>query len=243
MDIVSAKLLPIDDIFDNVWLNSRPALSYALGKNQKYIEEVNAWLGFFQQKGWLDAKLIKRLQSANTWSSYYSKINELRAGYFFEKKLNLILSEYEVQTVGDKNVEFKSRRDDVDIFIEVKTPLHFLKKEIGWINIKGPWKKGDIIYEIYDCLDKAVMQLPNNSPTIVVLSDDLNVSLLDCPQHILNHIWTAFNSSEYMKVSVVCILGNIYHEDMYKMLWASNCNAKYQIDKAIFDGFNKIYQL
>ncbi len=241
-DIVIQKLIPLDNIFDEQWLKERPELQYPLSKNQKYREEVNNWLHLFDAKKWLDDKLIKRLQNANTWTSYYSKINELRAGYFFEKKLNFVLSAYEVSTIDNKNVEFKGRVNGVDVFIEVKTPLHLKKKRSGWLNINGPWRKGDIIYEIGKCLDKATKQLPDNAQSIVVLSDDFNVSLFDCVQHILDNICILFDSYDYQKISALCILGDIYYENMYQMMWTGNDNTNHPISEDIFKGYNKIFR-
>jgi len=74
-----------------------------------------------------------------------------------------------------------------------------------------------------------------------VLSDDLNVPLLDDPL-TCNSIWTSFNSPDYEKISAVCILGDISHEHMYKMLWAVNHTAKNPIDESVFNGFEKIHQ-
>lgn len=225
----------VDVIFGKKWLNSRSELQYPLGKNQEYRIEVNKWLKFFDKKKWLDEKLIKRLQSANTWSSYYSKINELRTGYFFEIKLNFVLTQYEAQTTKEKNVEFKGTINDIVVFIEVKTPLDLDRKlwKGGWFNSSD---------KVYDLLDKAIEQLPNNASAIVVFSDDLNVSLID-DTLAQNSIWTSFNSSDYQKVSAVCILGNIYHEYMYEMLWAINDNASFPLKEEIFKLYPKIEKL
>lgn len=225
----------IDDIFGEKWLNSRLELQYPLVKNQEYRMEVNNWLIFFANKKWLDEKLIKRLQSANTWSSYYSKINELRTGYFFEIKLNFVLTQYEAPTTKGKNVDFKGTVNDAVVFIEVKTSLDLDRKL--W---KGGWFDGSD--KVYDLLDKAIEQLPNDAPAIVVFSDDLNVSLYD-DTSAQNSIWTSFNSPDYQKVSAVCILGNIYHGDTYKMLWAINDNASFSIKEEIFKRFPKIEKL
>jgi len=232
---MNTQLIPLDKIFDKQWLSLRKELQYPLEKNQNYRVEVNNWLQFFDKKGWLDQKLIKRLRNARTWTSYYSKINELRAGYFFKEKLNFSISGYEAPTHDNKNVEFKGRVKSVDMFIEVKTPLDLDRKlyKGGWFNNNN---------KIYEVLDKAAEQLPDNASTIVVLSDDLNLPLLLDPL-AQNSIWIIFNSTDYEKISAICILGNIFHEDMYKMLWATNSNAKKLIDEGIFSGFNKLHQL
>jgi hypothetical protein len=158
--ISAKKLEPLDDIFDETWLASRPELCYPLGENREYRKEVNKWLQFFNEKGWLDEKLIKRLRNSNTWTSFYSKINEFRAGYFLEKKLNFILSSYEVSTIDNKNVEFKGKVSDFDVFIEVKTPLDLNRK-----SQKGGWFNGSD--KVCESLHKAVEQLPENAPVFL----------------------------------------------------------------------------
>ena len=232
---MDTQLTPLDEIFDKQWLSSREELQYPLGRNQDYKIEVNNWLQFFDKKGWLDENLIQRLRHANNWSSYYAKMNELRAGYFFEKKLGFNLIKYEVPTEESKNVEFEGEIKGVNIFIEVKTPLDLDRKlhRGGWFNNED---------KIYDVLDKATEQLPHNAVTIVVLSNDLNVSLFSDPMG-QDCIWTSFNSSGHDKVSAVCILGDIYHYHMYEMLWAANLSARKPIDESIFDGFKKINKM
>lgn len=232
---METRLTLLDDVFDKQWLGSRKELQFALGEKQNYRIQVNQWLQFFKFKNWLDDNLIKRLRTASNWTSYYSKINELRAGYFFEKKLKFILSKYESPTINDKNVEFKGRINNFDIFIEVKTPLNLDRKRY-----KGGWgNDNDIICEV---LDKAIKQLPDNASTIIVLSDDLRVPILD-DSFQQNIIWELLDTPDYQKVSAVCVLGDISIENMYEMRWAVNDNAKYPIDKDIFSGFKKIYQL
>lgn len=229
MNNTRAILNPLDDIFDNDWLQSinDSELQYALGMNDKYRLEVNNWLVFFSGKGWLDSHLVARLRSAKTWTSYYSKINELRAGYFLENKLNINLDYYEVSTHDNKDVEFRGLLDNSEIFIEVKTPLDLDRKlwKKGWVNNDD---------KICDVLEKAAAQLPSNKKTIVILSDDLKMPLLDDDQtgKIIRNCLNTFPI-----ISVVCILGNIYYDETYKMEYVVNLNANYSIEEVIFNNY------
>lgn len=225
----------LEKIFDSRWLSTRKELQYPLGRNQAYRIEVNKWLQFFDGKGWLDEGLVRRLRNANTWPSYYAKINELRAGYFFETQLNFQLTDYEFPTNAGKNVEFKGKTGDENIFIEVKTPLDLDRKTYRG----GSFDSSD---KIYDLLDRSSTQLPDGSRAIVVLSDDLNVPLF---YDLLawHSLWVAFNSSDYAKISAICILGNITHQEMYKMMWLVNPNAKTLVDPTMFRRFDQLPEM
>lgn len=220
--------MPLDRIFNDELMKKIKAtdnsLFNALRKN-KYRIEVNNWLINFGSKGWLKS-LEKRLYRSTTWSSFYSKINELRAGYFFEHVLGFRLIQYEAPTENRKNVEFKGIKNKAEFFIEVKTPL-VLEKQNG---ISG-WD-GDNEPLVYDCLDKAITQLPQNGNNIVVLSDDLNLPLL-YDGTIISSIKVYLNLPESEKIGAVCILGNIFIEDMYKREFIVNPNARKPIQEFI----------
>jgi len=219
------------NIFDKDWLNALQDKEFedALVKNDDYKKEVNDWLDFFDKKKWLDEKLKNRLRSGKTWASFYSKINEIRMAFFFEKKLNFYLTDYESQTINNKNVEFKARINNLELCIEIKTLPDLIYKE----NLPIP---EDVCDEIDKDLEKAVKQLPEDKPNIVVLADDLRMSLLDDPR-AQNDLYCLLNSSEYQKISAVCVFGNISLERMYEMKWALNDNAKFLLSKEIFDNF------
>lgn len=223
-------LQPLDRIFNDSWKqNVRDGeLRYAIGSD-KYRTEVNKWLIFFESKGWLDTRLKRKLRSAKTWPSYYSKVNELRAGYFFETKLNFSLTDHEFQTSKDRKVDFKGTKNKSDFFIEVKTPLDLDRRKYQG----GSYNNSD---KVYFLLDKALPQLPDDGKNIVVLSDDLKVPLLSDPLLKFNNtVETYFNSPESEKIGAVCVLGDIYHETMYKLDVTLNPNAKNPIDKIIFE--------
>jgi hypothetical protein len=220
----------LTNIFPQDWITKRPQLKFPLSKNQEYMNEVEKWLQFFEVKGWLTESLKKRLRTATSWSSFYAKINELRAGYFFEKKLQFVLNEYESPTINGKNAEFKGKINGEEVFIEVKSPLKFERSSGGSF---------DSSEEVREVLEKAIKQLPSGSMNIVVLSDDLDVSLFS-DLNAQSSIITNFNGAEFEKISTVCILGNIFFEDMYKMIFAQNLNANIKLSSKNFRGFEEI---
>ena len=225
----------LDSIFPKKWIDQRPELRYALSENQEYRVEVNKWLEFFDSKGWLTKNLIKRLQTANSWASFYSKINELRAGYFLETELGIKLNKYEANSTGEKNVEFKGTINDDEVYFEVKTPLNLNNRNFRCGSFNGSGK-------IIDCLNKANEQFSGSSLNIVVLSDDLKVPL-SFDLLAQNTIWRLLNCGSYPKISTVLIVGNIYHEAMYRMRWAMNPNATFSLERGLFNNYEKIKKL
>ena len=233
----SITLQPFDRIFNDEQMErikqakviNNDNLYYALRKNE-YRKEVNKWLIYFKNKGWLD-RFEQRLRMATTWPSFYSKINELRTGYFFEHRLGFQLTEYEATTNGHKNVDFKGIKNNIEFFIEVKTPLDLGQKD--W-RISG-WD-GDNKALVDYLLDKAIMQLPQNGNNIVVLSDDLKPPLSD-DETITPSIREFFTSCDL--IGCVCILGNTFLEDMYKWETVLNPNATKPIEDSIFQEVEK----
>ena len=181
-------------------------LEYALKKNIKYEKEIEKWLLFFQKKNWLNEEKIKDLRSGKSFSSFYGKINEFRAGYYIEKKKKITLTEHESPTRNNRNVEFKGKSIlDKDIFIEVKTPIKLIKPKSGSFN------NSDIVLKL---LNKANKQLAKYGKRIVVLSDDLEVTLF----YDLNALNSIKNKlSSYENIDEVWILGNIFWEDLYRL--------------------------
>lgn len=230
-------LQPFDRIFNDEWMEQikkvkdfNNDLYCALRKNE-YRKEVNKWLIYFENKGWLNS-LEQRLRMGTTWSSFYSKMNELRTGYFFEYKLGFRLSEYEATTNEPKNVDFKGIKDNTEFFIEVKTPLDGLRQK-DWKISK--WD-GDNETLVYNLLDKAITQLSQNGNNIVVLCDYLNLPLF-YDGTIIDSIKYFLNSNDL--VGCVCILGNTFSEDMYRSEYVLNSNATNPIDKSIFQRVEK----
>lgn len=208
----------IDQIFDANWFNSksksRSQLIYPLIKNLKFRKELEKWFIYFKNKGWLDQKMIKDLRRASSWPSFYSKINELRTGFFFEKILNFNLTKYHAPVLN-KNIEFEGEVNNHKIYIEVKTPTE--------INSKLENDRECISFDnseiVTNLIRGSTSQLPNNEQNIVVLSDYLNVSLLNDIKVKKYTIPNLLNINEFKKISAVCILGNIYHETLYRMIF------------------------
>lgn len=223
-------LQPLDELFTNDWLNQRPALQYALRENIEYREEINRWFLLAQSKGWLDKSAVNRLRNANNWPSLYSKTNEFRAAYFLESYLDFSLTGCEIQMPNGKRADFESYSNGQKIFIHIKTPLDL-----------GP-RKGSSFDDTnlaLEMLDLVIPQLSENDSNIVVLSDDTAVTLL-IQRMAQVAIRDTFNGFEYSNISAVMLLGSIYQEEMYKMLWAINPNAQHPISPSIFLDFSEM---
>lgn len=216
-------------IFTKKWIKTRK-LEYPLLNNIIYINEINNWLNFFNDKGWLTNEIKKNLLHSTSWSSFYGKINELRVGYFFEKHLKFKLYDFESITINGKNADFKGKINNREVFIEVKSPLKLTKNSNGSF---------DNSKKIINIISKANQQFHPNSINIVVLCDDLEVSLHD---DLLAQatIISLFNRVEFNSISTICILGNIYNEDMYKMIFIQNANANERLRSENFQGFHEI---
>lgn len=226
----SVTLQPFDRIFNDEWMDRMKKarvvhndLYCALRKNE-YRKEVNRWLICFENKGWLK-HLEQRLRMATTWPSFYSKINELRTGYVFERKLGFQLTEYETTTNGRKNVDFKGTKNNIEFFVEVKTSFDLEQKD----RKLSKWD-GDHETLVYNLLEKAVKQLPQNGNNIIVLCDDLNPPLLD-DGTIICSIKEFLHS--YNLIGCVCILGSIFLEDIYEKGYVLNLNATNPIGDSI----------
>lgn len=226
----------LDEVFPSAWFSESPlkksGLVYPLQKNESYKKEVEKWFSFFKKRGWLDKNLKKKFRTSTTWSSFFSKINELRAGYFLENELHIKLVEYESKTNDQKNVEFLGIWNYEEIYIEVKSPLEFetTKRQGGWFDNSD---------KIAESLKKANEQIPPSSINIIVLSGDCNVPLFDDMKTQWS-IMDSFENYSYPKISVVILLGSIYMEDIYRMEWCINPNAGMPIKKSMFSDFKEM---
>lgn len=222
----------LEEVFNTDWLNSLhdQTLKFALSQHSEYRCEVNRWLELFHEKGWLTDKTKQRLRQSHNWPSYYSKINELRVGFFIEKFLGLRLVEYEAKTVKNKNVEFKcvSINEQV-VFAEVKTPLNLERFGLT------PQKMNNVDL-IRQLIKKAAIQLGERKPSLVVLADDLNFPLLNDlrTQSAIKEIW---QDPSLHTVSATCFMGGIFQETMYDIVWSINPHALQLIDENLFIGF------
>lgn len=253
----------IDKIFDKRFFEGLKTeeLVYPLKKNQFFRAEIEEWLKFFRRKKW---DIEKKLRHAKSFDSLYSKLNELRAGYFLENfcQVELLNYEYDIKE-KNTNIEFRGiLPNQQQVFIEVKTPL---------IRQKNRWKKSNHIYSFwhrdesspksknaFDLIKEASSQLPNNHVGIVILSDALDFSLLDSLRRLPNElgvkemiimgdqnddeVWEGL--VKFKNINCLMILGNLFREDFYKNYLIFNESAqilleeKYLVNNYLIKNYN-----
>lgn len=133
-------------------------------------EALNRYLEVGYQHNVLDADLTRRLQSPE-WDQFIQARNELLSAWYFETELGKTLrfrptgnghsiGEFEVVAQGGAN-----------IFVEVKSPWRQPPPNHAWSGHDG--------HQIRQNVDRARRQLPNDRPTLVIVSGNLPGGLSD----------------------------------------------------------------
>lgn len=129
----------------------------------KYLE-----LGFRHDV--LDADLTSRLRSPD-WDQFIQARNELLSAWYFESVLQKNLRfrpQGNGQSVGEFEVVVP---ENPAIFVEVKSPWQQPPPNSAWSGHDGP--------QIRQNVDRARRQLPNDRPTLVIVSGNLPGGLSD----------------------------------------------------------------
>ena len=164
------------------------------GNYKTYIErklEINKWLLFLKNKNQLN-RYLPRLTKV-TKAMREETLAEISSAYILEILLGYTIVNWEEKTVGDKDVDFVIK-DGIDrIYCEVKSP--------GWESqlTKKELKKGDqgrrgkpkyLPHEvrffahwtsIRYAIKKAYPKFLPNYKNLIIINDDLWVSILDFP--------------------------------------------------------------
>jgi hypothetical protein len=150
-----------------------------------WADEHEAWLAFIKQAGALDHYRRRLRGPKETRDEAFA---EIAAAYFFAKRCGLTIFEWEPAGAGGKVGEFLMGPDrDHPIFVEVKSPgweAEIVKTEgresprlqrSKYIS-EGRWTDGAALRH---AITKAYPKMPDTMPTLLVVNDDLVVSLLD----------------------------------------------------------------
>lgn len=133
-------------------------------------EAFNNYLEVGYRHDALDTDLTRRLQSAE-WDQFIQARNELMSAWYFETELRKTLRfrpPGNGQSVGEFEVVVQG---GVDIFVEVKSPWRQPPPNHVWSGHDGP--------HIRQNVDRARRQLPNDRPTLVIVSGNLPGGLSD----------------------------------------------------------------
>ena len=215
-------------------------------KNVSWKNEIEKWLLYINNKGELN-RFLSRLTKMDS-----RKINEVLAeissAYLLNNELNFVVTGWEVPTKNNKNVDFVIKGKSDEIFCEVKSPGwegELSKKELmggrkdqpkykhlGWRSF-AHWK--NIRYAI----KKAYPKFLSNCKNLLIIQDDLFVSILDFPtdtqieialfeeQAVYNNEKGVFVGNDYENVGGVLLI-NINptsRNKVYKYKFFANPNA------------------
>ena len=156
--------------------------------NDNWKKEINKWLIFIENKGELK-RFIPRLTKMNN-SKRDEALAEISSAYLLENELNFVVTGWEVSTKNNKNVDFVIERKVNEIFCEVKSPGwegELSKKELMGSRKDQPkykhleWRSFAHWKNIRYAIKKAYPKFLSNCKNLLIIQDDLFVSILDFP--------------------------------------------------------------
>ncbi len=169
-----------DDIFEG---------NYEIGREGKL--ETNKWLLFVKDKNQLSRYLPRLTRVTNAMRD--ETLAEIASAYVMEKLLGYTIVNWEEKTVNNYDVDFVIKEDADKIYCEVKSPgweSELTKKELkkGDQGRRGkpkylphefrsiaPWKN------IRHVIKKAYPKFLPTSKNLIIVKDDLRVSILEWP--------------------------------------------------------------
>ncbi|HZK11172.1 MAG TPA: hypothetical protein VFD10_02285 [Atribacterota bacterium] len=227
-----------DDIFEG---------NYKIGEEGKL--ETNNWLLFIKDKNQLD-RYLPRLTRV-TKAMREETLAEIASAYVMENLLGYTIVNWEEKTVGDYDVDFLIKEETEKIYCEVKSPgweSELTKKELkkGDQGRRGKPKylSGEIRWfahwkNIRHVIKKAYPKFLSTSKNLIIVKDDLYVSILDfstsTPVEIAlyeetgqyNNEMGYFANSEYENVGGILFIDvNPTSSKKYKVKFFPNENSK-----------------
>lgn len=214
--------------------------------NDSLKKEIDKWLVFIENKGELK-RFIPRLTKMDS-SKRDEALAEISSAYLLENELNFIVTGWEVPTRNNKNVDFVIESKVNKIFCEVKSPgweRELLKKELieGRKDqrkyIPSEWRSFGHWKNIRYAIKKAYPKFLSNYKNLVIIQDDLFVSILDFPtdiqieialfedQSVYNNEKGVFTNSDYENVGGILFIDiNPTNSKKYKIKFFPNENSK-----------------
>jgi hypothetical protein len=214
--------------------------------NDSWKKEIDRWLVFIENKGELK-RFIPRLTKMDS-SKRDEALAEISSAYLLENELNFIVTGWEVPTRNNKNVDFVIERKVNEIFCEVKSPGwegELSKKELmeGRKDqrkyIPSEWRSFGHWKNIRYAIKKAYPKFLSNYKNLVIIQDDLFVSILDFPTKTpiyialyeetgqYNNEKGYFTNSDYENVGGILFIDiNPTNSKKYKIKFFPNENSK-----------------
>ena len=156
-------------------------------------DEHERWLRFTEEKGEFE-RFLPRLRGRPAQRD--ETIAEIGVAYFLERRCDLPIQTWEPPGENGKTGEFGiSLSDGRTMFVEVKSPgweAEIVEREgkdsprlaqpmhiHGEAHSTAPWQR------VREAVRKAYLKMPATTPTLLVIRDDLSVSLNDWPQNVM----------------------------------------------------------
>ncbi len=215
-------------------------------KNESLKNEIEKWLLYIKNKGELD-RYLPRLTKMNS-----RKINEalaeISSAYLLEVKLNFKVTDWDVPTIRDQNVDFTITLYSKDVYCEVKSPSWQSelsdKEKLGIRKAQGKYKINEVRFfghwrNIRYAIKKAYPKFLSNCYNLVIIQDDLIVPILNFPtniqieialfekQGIYDNEKGVFINNDYANVGGVLFIdiNPSSQESIYKYKFEDNPNA------------------
>ena len=185
-------------------------------KNEALKKEIEKWLIYIKEKGELD-RFKPRLQKMD-YRKIKETLAEISSAYLLEKILNYKVTDWEVDTANNSNVEFTIKIDSKDIYCEVKSPSWQSElsdeEKVGKRKKQGKYKNNEVRFighckNIRYAIKKAYPKFLKDCYNLVIIQDDLIVPILNWPTDTQINIALYENTGQLDK-EIGCFAGKDY---------------------------------
>lgn len=173
------------DLINEIKQGSRWANKDAFPSTQEWAMEVDKWLAFLKEEKQFD-RFLPRLKDAPKKRD--ETLSEISAAYFISKIKCCHIAEWEPRGEENQIGEFAFNVPDTTVFCEIKSPgweSEIAKKDKGSPRLKQPKyiNAEERFYnnarDIRNSVEKAYPKFKIDTPNLLIIVDDLFVSLND----------------------------------------------------------------
>ena len=160
-------------------------------KNEALKKEIEKWLMYIKEKGELD-RFKPRLEKMS-YRKIIETLTEISSAYILEELLNYKVTDWEVDTLNNSNVEFTIKLNSKDIYCEVKSPSwqselsdeeKVGKRKKQGKHINNEVRSIDHCKNIRYAIKKANPKFLKDCYNLVIIQDDLFMPILNWPTDI-----------------------------------------------------------
>ena len=157
-------------------------------KNEALKKEIEKWLIYIKEKGELD-RFKPRLQKMD-YRKIKETLAEISSAYILEELLNYKVTDWEVDTLNNGNVEFTIKFNSKDIYCEVKSPSWQSElsdeEKVGKRKKQGKHINNEVRFidhckNIRYAIKKANPKFLKDCYNLVIIQDDLFMPILNWP--------------------------------------------------------------